>query len=189
MPVPPPFEAKKVFEGFLATAFQWNQKMFDGSERIFECYIRPDTATVIPFLDRNTVLLTKQDQPARETFWDFPGGRVDPGETLEQGARRELHEETGYRSGEFMSWREKKHGGLIRFEKGLFLAKNLVLDPMPSVEEDGEKIEVIPTKWNDLLQRCLKMELRQEWVMLAVLAMHFDPEQKTRREAFLSDLP
>jgi hypothetical protein len=33
------------------------------------------------------------------------------------------------------------------------------------------------------------MELRQEWVMLAILAMHYDPEQRARLEAFLSDLP
>lgn len=178
-----------MFEGFIATAYQWNQKMFDDSERIFECYVRPDTATVIPFLDRRTVLLTKQDQPARQTFWDFPGGRVEPGETLEQGARRELHEETGYRASDLLLWKEKKHSGLIRFESGLFLAKHLTHEPMKNVEEDGEKIELVPTSWDDLLQRCLKMELRQEPVMLAILAMHYDPEQKARLDAFLSDLP
>ncbi|MEK7473701.1 MAG: NUDIX hydrolase [Patescibacteria group bacterium] len=189
MPVPPPPHAKKVFEGFLATAYQWNQKMFDDSERVFECYIRPDTATVIPFLDRNTVLLTKQDQPARRTFWDFPGGRVDPGETLEQGARRELHEETGYRPGELLLWKEQKHAGLIRFEQGLFLAKRLVHDPMPNVEADGERIELVPTKWSELVQRCLRGDLRQPDVMLAVIAMEYESETKARLETFLSDLP
>ncbi|MCR4256832.1 MAG: NUDIX hydrolase, partial [Candidatus Uhrbacteria bacterium] len=189
MPVPPPSNAKKVFEGSLASAYQWNQEMFDGSERMFECYVRPDTATVIPFLDRDTVLLTKQDQPARQTFWDFPGGRVDTGETLEQGARRELHEETGYRPGELVLWEGKTHTGLIRYEQGLFLAKQLVHEPMPNVEENGERIELVPTKWSELVQRCLRGDLRQPDVMLAVVAMEYEPEAKARLAVFLSDLP
>jgi 8-oxo-dGTP pyrophosphatase MutT (NUDIX family) len=31
--------------------------------------------------------------------WSFPGGKVKPGETLEQAAIREVWEETGYRCG------------------------------------------------------------------------------------------
>lgn len=60
---------------------------------------------------------------------------------------------------------------------------------MPNVEEDGERIELVPTKWNELVQRCLHGDLRQPDVMLAVVAMEYDPEAKARLEAFLSDLP
>lgn len=41
------------------------------------------------------VLLFRFDPPDRPPFWCTPGGAVDPGETYEQAARRELIEETG----------------------------------------------------------------------------------------------
>jgi ADP-ribose pyrophosphatase len=45
------------------------------------------------------VLLEKQYRYAAEkVMWELPAGRIDPGETALEGAKRELIEETGYRA-------------------------------------------------------------------------------------------
>ena len=57
------------------------------------------SAVMMPVDDRHRILLVRQYRlPARRYLWELPAGRVDPGETLLQAARRELAEETGYRA-------------------------------------------------------------------------------------------
>jgi ADP-ribose pyrophosphatase len=186
MPVPPPPEAKKVFEGILATVYQWPQVLFDGSTKTFEVYVRHDTTAVIPFLDKDTILMTYQEQPGRPPFWDAPGGRVEPGENIEAAALRELHEETGYRPGAYELFASRAHHGLTRFEEAIYIAKDLKLDPNGNNEDAGEKIRLVPMSFKEAVERCLRGEIRRDEVALAIIGMHYDPTQRAKLEAFLA---
>jgi ADP-ribose pyrophosphatase YjhB (NUDIX family) len=46
-------------------------------------------------LDRNRVLMVERGKPPLQGYWSLPGGVLEAGETLEEGLRREILEETG----------------------------------------------------------------------------------------------
>lgn len=52
-------------------------------------------ARILLLDDAGRALLFRFDPPDRPPFWCTPGGALDPGETYEDAARRELLEETG----------------------------------------------------------------------------------------------
>ncbi len=61
----------------------------------------PGASAVLPFLDETaddpTVLLIRQFRHAADGFiWEIPAGRLQPGESPDACAERELREETGY---------------------------------------------------------------------------------------------
>lgn len=58
--------------------------------------IRPDGA----FL-----LTSRPPGKVYEGYWEFPGGKLEPGETVEQALARELHEEIGIRITDVRPWR------------------------------------------------------------------------------------
>ena len=61
--------------------------------------VRRHAARVILIDEAGRVLLFRGGDPHRPeagTWWFTPGGGIDDGETIEEGARREVREETGF---------------------------------------------------------------------------------------------
>ena len=67
-----------------------------------------DVAVAVLVRADGAFLLTSRPQgKVYEGYWEFPGGKLEPGETVEQALQRELHEELGIRTGVIRRWREE----------------------------------------------------------------------------------
>jgi len=74
----------------------------NGAEERMIILDSPDSVNVVPVTEQGTILFARQYRFGIEDYTlELPGGIVDPGEGHEQGAKRELREETG---GEAKEW-------------------------------------------------------------------------------------
>ncbi len=136
---PIPSGAKMVFKGAIFEVWQWQQSMFDGSTQVFERLKRPDTAQVIAVVG-DKILIQAQEQPdSKGAFISIPGGRIDPGEDPLDGAKRELLEETGYISEDWILWKEVDPVGKMEWTIFAYIARNCILRDRPHLDA-GEKI-------------------------------------------------
>ena len=55
--------------------------------------------------DGRFLLTSRPPGKVYEGYWEFPGGKLEPGESVEQALRRELQEELGITIGAVHSWK------------------------------------------------------------------------------------
>jgi len=96
------------------------------------------SAVMMPVDENQRLLLVRQYRlPARASLWEFPAGRVDPGETLLAAARRELLEETGYRA---RKWKRLvsfyASPGYVSEKMTIFLATGLTAGQARPMEDE-----------------------------------------------------
>jgi 8-oxo-dGTP diphosphatase len=57
--------------------------------------------------DGRFLLTSRPDGKVYAGYWEFPGGKFEPGETVEQALRRELHEELGITIAAARPWQQE----------------------------------------------------------------------------------
>lgn len=131
----------------------------NGAQTDLEVIEHPGASTILPFLDPEQVLLIRQHRHcAGGDILEVPAGTLQPGETPEACARREIEEETGYRAGrlEPLGWIWTTPG--FTSEKiFLFVAHDLA-PGRPSTDAD-EVIAVEHMSFRDALERAVRGEI------------------------------
>lgn len=100
------------------------------------------SAVMMAVDERSRILLVRQYRlPARDYMWELPAGRLDPGETPLQAAKRELMEETGYHA---RLWRRLASffasPGYVAEKMTIFVARELTQGDAAPMED--ERIQI-----------------------------------------------
>ena len=137
-----PSRAKHVFKGILFDVFQWKQRTYNGSDKIFESVRYPDGAIILPLDSEGNIYYGRQKQPRGKVFYGLIGGTVEKNETPLQTAKRELEEEAGLKSTQWSKLFSRKVAGNIEMSIHYFIAKNCILTGKKN-EDLGERIKLL----------------------------------------------
>ena len=97
-------KADRIYTGRVLNLDEDTVRFPDGSTGQLEMIRHSGASAVLPFMDDPSnpdprVVLIRQFRHATDDFiYEVPAGRIDPGESAEQCAARELAEETGYQA-------------------------------------------------------------------------------------------
>ena len=138
---------------FQIVQFEENKK---GSPvRLREVIEHPGSVVIIPLIEGDRICLIANRRPAvGATLLELPAGTLDRPEELEQAARRELSEETGYSAvtvrpiGSY--WMSP---GILCERMHVFVAEGLSAGPQAL--EPGEDITLNVVSWSDAIAMCL----------------------------------
>ena len=115
-----------------------------GTEHDFYIIESEDWVNAIPFTANDQVVMIRQYRHgSRKVTLEIPGGLVDPGDTPEKAAARELLEETGYQATELVKiGAVNPNPALFNNHCYTFVARNVrkIHDPTPDQTEDIEVV-------------------------------------------------
>ena len=134
-----------------------------------EVITHPGSVVVLPVLGNGKIVMIRQYRHAtREYLWELVAGRKEPEETPEEGAARELLEETGYRARKYKVFLDVfPTPGFLEERMWILLAEGLTAGE--AQPEEDEKIEVRPFGVNELQQMMKKGELRDAKSIAGIL--------------------
>jgi len=174
---PIPTDAEQVWQGKVFSAWQWQQKQYDGSVAVYEALKRLNTAHTVVVLDDERILLTEDEQPNRGPVLTPPGGQVDPGEAPEEAARRELREETGYEVEQLVPWHTYRASTKIEWTVYAYIGRGARKVAEPELEA-GERVTPRLFSFDEFLALGHNHQLRDRVLRIILLEALLDAAKK-----------
>ena len=142
-----------------------------GVEATREVVRHSGAVVVLPVLEDGRIVLIRQYRYAVDRFMlEVPAGRLEAGEVLEDAARRELQEETGYFAHE-LTFLTSIFPAPGYTDERMYLYRASRLEPRESSPDEDEAIEVVPMSRDEALEALMSTDGADGKTLLALMLM------------------
>jgi ADP-ribose pyrophosphatase len=131
--------------------------------------LHPGAVAILPLVDAEHLCLVRNRRPiVGETLLEIPAGTLEPQETADQAAPRELAEETGYQA---KKWRKLAvfypSPGVLDERTHLFVAEDLTPGQQQLEKDEDMATEIM--SWQDAVNKTLDGSIHDAKTIIAVL--------------------
>lgn len=150
---------KLIYKGNFLEFRNLEVELPNGKESNRDIIRHPGACGIIAFLDDEHIILVEQFRlPLNKVLLEIPAGKLDKGESIEECAKRELREETGYIAGKI------EYLGKIATAPGfcdeiiyLYKATNLTLGSKDEDEDEFTNVKIMNI--NEVKEKIKKGEI------------------------------
>jgi ADP-ribose pyrophosphatase len=144
-------------------------RLANGSDAEREVVVHPGAVALLVVVDADHICLVENERYAvGETLLEVPAGTLDPGESPEVTAARELKEETGYTAGRITRLAEWfVSPGVLNERMYLYLCENLQAGA-PEHQPD-ERLKPVVVTWDEAVEMVSDGRIHDAKSMLAIL--------------------
>ena len=144
----------------------------DGSVTQREVVLHRGAVALVPMVDADHVCLVENHRyTVDQTLLEVPAGTIDPGETPDQTAPRELAEETGYQAGRIVRVAEwLVSPGVMNERMYLYLCEDLT--PGPTRHQPDERLKPVVVSWDEAMRMVHEGKIDDAKTMLALFLVN-----------------
>ena len=139
----------------------------NGGQAGREVVRHPGAVAIIALQDQQILLVRQYRYPIEQETLEIPAGKLDPDETPANCALREMREEIGYRGTLEKIGTYYTSSGFTDEVMHLFLARDLVWDPLAADED--EFVDVVKIPWREAVQMAVDNKLDDAKTILGIL--------------------
>ena len=111
--------SEEIFKGRILHVFRDRVRLSNGRESTREYIRHPGAVCLVPLTAEGEILMVRQYRyPFGRMLLEVPAGKLDPGESPQDAALRELSEETGAEADELIDLLHRYFGDGIQIEVG-----------------------------------------------------------------------